>query len=59
MECLSLYRGSIRATWNGAPLLGTPQISRKETALFWVRMSNNTEERSSQLLRGASLKSIM
>jgi len=24
MECLSLYRGSIRATWSWASLLGTP-----------------------------------
>jgi hypothetical protein len=35
---------------------GLRQISRKGTALFWVRLSSNLEERTSQLLRGGSLK---
>jgi hypothetical protein len=57
MGYLYLYRGSIRTTWSRAPLMGTPtDMSRKGTALFWVTLRNNPEERRSQLLRGGSLK---
>ena len=34
MANLSLYRGPVRGTWRGAPLMGTPRnISRKASEM--------------------------